>query len=365
VRTVSDAFLAKITKPKFHAVEARVLTPSGSEPLEVLDGTVTLDAQADSRGRLDLTVPASYAPLVSSDPLAPYGNEVSVGRGVTFDDGTSELVPLGVYRIEAAENTDTGSEFAVSISGVDRSVRFTEYAFETTFNPPDTNIPDLIAFLARAIYPEVQLRFASKDVTVPSILVINEGDTAWEVMTTLALACQCALYFDNDGFLTLAPLPTGLTPPVATLAEGEALVSASKSWTVDDVINRVVVTSAFSGDDDNPFRGEAVDDNPLSPTCYGSPLRKTYYFEDTFGALKSDAACQDSAESILALHLGLTASVSFEALVNPAIEPLDVVQVRRAALGLDERHIIDSITYPLGLDGQMSATTRAAVQVPA
>ena len=49
-------------------------------------------------------------------------------------------------------------------------------------------------------------------------------------------------------------------------------------------------------------------------------------------------------------------------LVNPALEPDDLVQVTRTRAGLTaEAHIVDSVTIPLTAEGTMTGRTRAVV----
>jgi hypothetical protein len=96
---VSAEFAQAINLSHQIAVEAAVLTATGETPVDVLDGTVSLDANAASRGRLDITLPRDLVPTGATSLLAPFGNELRVGRGIEFPDGTREIVPLGVYRI--------------------------------------------------------------------------------------------------------------------------------------------------------------------------------------------------------------------------------------------------------------------------
>ncbi len=79
--------------------------------------------------------------------------------------------------------------------------------------------------------------------------------------------------------------------------------------------------------------------------------------------MKTDAQAAGAAQALLQRQLGTTQSVGFGAIVNPALEPDDVVLVNRARAGIvQERHIIDQVTIPLGAAEAMTAQTRA-VQV--
>src|SRR5690554_6781563 len=95
-------------------IEARLLTdfqdgpdPAG-EDLPVLAGSVTFDATANVHGTLEMEtlgvdeLGQSRFPRRPSSPLAPYGNEVFIRRGVDLGDEVW-WSPLGYYRIESAE----------------------------------------------------------------------------------------------------------------------------------------------------------------------------------------------------------------------------------------------------------------------
>ncbi len=72
--------------------------------LPIVDGSVSLDANAASRARVDLTLAddgtLDLVPDAPTSLLAPYGNEIKVERGIEYADGTIELVSL-----ESSEST--------------------------------------------------------------------------------------------------------------------------------------------------------------------------------------------------------------------------------------------------------------------
>ena len=81
--------------------------------------------------------------------------------------------------------------------------------------------------------------------------------------------------------------------------------------------------------------------------------------------LTTAAQCDAAAAAQLARQIGTTQQISFGAITNPALEPSDVVYVKRARAGIGENtvngeaHVIDSLTIPLTASEPMSGTTRA------
>jgi hypothetical protein len=101
---VSARFLEHISGTHHALVQARLLTTTqfGANPtgldLPILAGDVKLSATSDNKSTLEIVVPGDYWELVQ-----PYGAEVWVARGIDYGDTTSEMVPLGYFRIDDAE----------------------------------------------------------------------------------------------------------------------------------------------------------------------------------------------------------------------------------------------------------------------
>jgi hypothetical protein len=338
----------------------------GLVDLPIASGSVNLDGTAATRASLslDLAIGANdldLIPDVATDMLAPYGNEIAVRRGLIYTDGTTETVGLGIFRIDEVD-IDDGDELRVSISGLDRSAIIIEAVFETSGNvAADTNVADAIEAVIAEVYP-VTTDFVDTDVTLPE-LHYEAGDDRWDFARGCAEAAQCSLYFDGDGTLVMRPLPQALTPVYSiTEGEGGTLLGASKRWGRGDACNRVVVTGENASED--PVSGEATDDTPGSPTLYGGPFgRVTFAYSSSF--ITDNDQADSVAQTILTQKLGTGQQISFDALVNPALEPFDTVGVRREQIGIggenrEELHILDSISVPLTHDGTMTGQTRVA-----
>ena len=83
------------------------------------------------------------------------------------------------------------------------------------------------------------------------------------------------------------------------------------------------------------------------------------YIEDGYGQfITTQVQADDAAAGILAQFLGAQAVIDFDFLVDPRLRPGDVVQVVREKLAVNETHVLDSLTIPLGYDASTTATTR-------
>lgn len=331
---------------------------------DVTNGEVTLDAGAASRGRLTLDVVGTddLIPTAFTDSLAPNGTELRVSRGIEFADRT-ELVRLGIYRIDRTSTTSDASE--VHIEALDRSGRYIDAAFEEAGQVASGTSPTGAIFqVLLPVEPNLSpnnntARFASTEVLLPA-LAFEEGQDRWAFCQGIATAIGCELYHDRNGVLVLRPIPVG-ADPVATIAEGEGgvLLGAERDWDRSPVYNRIIVTGENTSNPTTPPRGVATDDDPRSPTYYfGRFGQKPYFWSSSY--ISTDVQAADAASGILARTTGEPDVISFGAIVDPAREPGDVIELTRERLGLvHEAHVLDTVSIPLSSDGEMSGTTRA------
>lgn len=363
MRTVTAAFSAAIVQSYTLATEAVVIDTTDTETtVPIVDGTVTLDQTAAVRGRCDVSIvddgTLGLVPDTPSSLLAPYGNEIRLSRGIQYPDGTVELVPLGVFRVQDAEVVDSpGEGLQIRLAGLDRAQRIIDARFEEPYNvTAGTNYSTAILNVIQAAWPDVPYDLTSTALTTPA-LIAQEGDDRWKFAQDMATAMAMRLYFDGDGTLTLAPAV--LASPVTTLAEGEGgvLVSAGRRWTREGTFNRVIATGENTSET-APARGVATDENALSPTYYYGPFgRVPRFYSSPF--ITTDAQATSAAHKILDDELGTSEQVNFGALVLPHLEPGDTATITRARSGIDEDHVIDTLTIPLNATGTMTGQTRA------
>lgn len=364
MRPASAAFLRAVGTSHRVATRLEVLD-DGDVTLtidSVTDGTVTLDQTAASRGRLDCSIiDPALVPGDPDDALAPYGNEVRAYRGAIVA-GAAELISLGVFRIDDTVVTDTADGVEVRVSGLDRSARIADARFEAPYIvAAGTNVATAIHDCLAAAWPGIDTDLTATSITTP-LLVGEEGGDRWRFVQDMAASIGHALYFNGDGVAVTHPVTTATGTPTIELAEGDGgvLLTASRRWTRQGTYNRVIATGENPSEGTTPARGVATDDNPASPTYYyGAYGRVPRFYSSQF--LATDTQAADAAAAILARELGTTQSIEFGAIVNPALEPDDLVTIRRARAGINEAHIIDALTIPLTADQGMTGRTRAVV----
>jgi hypothetical protein len=364
MRTVTEQFTNALSGSHQIAVEVSVVQ-TGDVLQGISDGAVTLDGTAAIRGSLDLTIiddgSLDLVPTAPNDLLAPYGNELQVKRGITFADGTTEYVSLGIFRIDTVEVSDTGTGTEIRISGLDRAARVSDAKFTTPGEvTATTEVGTAIEDIVADGYANLTTRFEDVTYGLPRV-AWEEGADRWELAQRLATLSGGELYFDGDGFLVLRQVPSARDSAVADIVEGDngVLLSVARRWTRENTFNRVIVTgeSMSAG---VPYRGDVYDDDSSSPTYYFGNFGEVIQFERS-DVVGSAAQAEAAAQGMLDKVIGTFAEVNFGAIVQPHLEPGDVVRVTRTALGVDENHVIDSMTIPLTVSSEMGAKTRGVV----
>lgn len=325
--------------------------------LNVVGGQITLDRTASILGRLSIELAEpTRVPTVSGGVLTPYGYELAVRRGIAYPDGTTELMALGVFPIQASKTDDT---LQTSITALDRSQQVVDARFEDDYSiAAGTNYGTAIAAMVAAGVSGLTYVFTSTGFTTP-LLTFTAQSNRWEAAQGMAKSIGCELYFDGLGQCVLRPEPSPSATAVWTVAEGAGGVLVSSSLALDrqGAYNRVIA-SGGNGSTTTVYRGIATDNNSSSPTYYFGPFgKKPRFYSSPF--IASNAQADSAAAAILTAGLGLGRSLDLSAVPNPAVEPGDPIQVTRTLLGINEVHIPDVITIGLGANQAMTMATRA------
>lgn len=355
MRTASLGFANTITRSHTMVTRVDVLFDRQVilEGVALNTGSITWDRTAARLARLDATIADPLrVPVAADDILTPYGYELLVWRGVQLSTG-AELLPLGVFPIQTSRVEDP--VLLSTISACDRSQLVTDARFEDDYQiAAGVNYVDAIRTMIDAGVPDLEYLFPTTTLTTPLLTFAAQSDR-WEAAQKMARSIGFELYFDGLGRCAMRAEPS-FTTPVAYVSEGTNLIAATVSLDRATAYNRVVAVGRNAS---NPavYRGVATDDDPSSPTFYDGPFgRKPRFFTSEF--IASQAQADAAAASILAAELGVARALEFAAVVDPRLEPADVVQVTRSTLGLDSLHIIDALTIPLTADGRMTGVSR-------
>jgi hypothetical protein len=337
-------------------------TPTGTV-IDVIGGDVTSSASNMIRSTLNLTTLHAW-PDSADDPLAPYGQEIYIEKGLKYGNGQTEHVGLGYFRINTPEQ-DEVPDGPITIAGADRMAGIVDARFLTPrqFGATMTR-GQFVIVLINEVYPSAVIEWDDTGLRDGFIgrTIIAEEDRAQTLLDFVTSLGKIG-YFDHRGIYVIKTAPDPEGPPLWTIDAGEdgVLVRMSRSLTREGVCN-VMVATGEAGDTTPPARGLAVNLDPASPTYYLGPFGPVpRFFSSPFLTTNSQAA--QAARQILAQHIGLPYQIDLDSIVNAAIEPFDPGVVKYPETSRNrslrsETHVVDEVKIPLTHSEGMTIKTR-------
>ncbi|MCX5598463.1 DUF5047 domain-containing protein [Streptomyces phaeochromogenes] len=356
---VSDRFLKRLAESHQVATRVQLFTTDGRVlDLEHTGGSVTVDrAQAFRRSCTVTSADVSLIPRSPTDQLATYGSRLRVSRGVYYGDGTSELVPLGVFRLDSVEGDV--SEGPVTLQGKDLSAIVADDKLFEPYTATGTIVGAVTALIQRSI-PDADVISLIVDAPIGSRTFDVEADP-WAGAQEIAAAGGAEVYANADGVFVIATLPELLTtPPVWSVeaTEGGVYISGNRGMTSDNVKNGWLARGENTAENVPPVQYLAVDTDPNSPTYWGGKFGRRPGFHSS-STLTTLAACTQAANLKLAQAKAPNSSGDFSSLPNPALEPGDVLRVMHPD-GTRELHQAASFSVPLDEGGDFPISTISA-----
>jgi hypothetical protein len=372
---VSARFAAALTKS--HKVVTRIDVLADGEIVDSaitdIAGHVAVSSTGACRRQCDVGFVDSAGILVpagAGDLLAPFGNELALWRGIAFTDNTTELAPLGLFRISKPVTSDGPNGLSVAVTGYDRSrtvarAKLTNYQAIAAGTPCEQAITGLIS---PALPATQRYSFVVTGAVTPA-MTLKPGDDRWAQATAIAASAGCIVFFDQIGTAVLLPRPDPTTAAAAAMfVEGQgALLDLTPTLDEVNTFNHVVIEVSATGGA-TPIRAEAVDLDPASPTYIGDGWGTGGWIPGPYGDVvnvitTSLAGTQAQADLMAAAELlagaGLTQTIPFTGLVHPHLDAFDVVGLARARARIGGLYMVDTLSVPLDAATAMTGTTRA------
>jgi hypothetical protein len=330
--------------------------------LPVSGGSVTVDGTSQVRREATITIAdPTLWPANPLDMLSVIGSELSIEYGIVIPGQGTEWIPLirgGISK--AARTIPVDNNGGVTLSIVDRSARVAEDRLlaPTQVGGGSTTVVQAITALVQDAFPAVVVVDKTGSSAIAPVLDIDKD--RWAAVEQLADSIAAECFFDQVGQLVVRPQPTLADPTVWVVGTGRSgvLVRRSDEQTRDLVYNAVVASGARTDGTTAPVTVTVTDSDPASPTYWGGPFGKKPRFYSS-PLLTTTLQATTAAQALLERVRGMQASVSLEALCNPALEAGDVVLVKGASTR--EAHILDKVTVPLDPRTTQQLSTRSKV----
>lgn len=333
--------------------------------LAISSGAVDIKAKNAIRRTCSITLTTSrelnsLVPDNDFDLLTPFGNELRLFRGIQFDDGSVEYVPLGVFVILEVDVRDRNDGVEINIVGDDRSLIVARNKWTEPYQMVNGSLESSLEALLKNRYPDIQTAFTTTNVTVNQVVLGTENNNdPWKDAVELAELVGYDLFFDANGVCQLVPLPTldGSTI-VASFKEGDETIitELNRNISTRDTYNGVIYIVQGTGVP-TPIRVEVWDEDSTSPTYRFGKFGEVPIFV-TSSLLATQDEAITAATSLLNQYIGAQETISWNSLVDPTLDVQDVVYVKADGAKVDRVVFIDALSIPLSPEGSMSATAR-------
>lgn len=192
--------------------------------LPISDGSVTVDRGSKTRRSLSLTIAdVALLPWDAMDPLAVYGQQLVVRRGIRFANGTVEMLELGTFRIDEPSGDVHFGPVTLTGKSREQSIIDDKFIAPTTTRGQGTCV-EAMAFLIHQTQPTASVINLTHDQRNPTCAVAtwDANSDRWDAVTQIATAMNAEIYVDHLDRFVIRDIPNVFTDPVAwEIAEGE------------------------------------------------------------------------------------------------------------------------------------------------
>lgn len=359
---VSNSFLTALRAPSMVAA-VQISTIDGTT-LAAVDGSVSLDSRRNitRTATLELAATSTLTAAQVYDLVMTPGTEIAIKRGLQLANGAVEYVPLGVFSTDTA-SISRSTNGTVKWSGSDRAKKISRARFVDPYQiTAGVTLAAAGAALLQSRWAQVQTNFANVTATVGAQAIFEAGENSdpWAQARKLFADYGYDLNFDGNGVAraVLIPDPSSTTAVFDFgSADTNLVLEAETSGSFEKVYNGVVATGEGTSVV-TPLRGEAWDTVVTSPTYYLGNYGKVPLFYSS-PQLTTAAIAQATASALLSKLKGQVEDFAWSTIVNPALEPYDLVST--TVKGVTRIVMIDQLTIPLKAQETMTATARRIV----
>lgn len=365
MQPVSSKWAPALTSDHGISVKVDVLYNGAkvAENIAFTDGSVKVDRGSDIRRSLSLSIadPSEF-PVNATDKYAVYGQRIWVEQGITYPDGATERVPVGMFVItNVSGNIHTGP-LSITASGLEILLKRALWDSATSTR----GYANAAAFLAYHIPDTISgasfVNASTLGSSTPLATKTWDAQTdKWSAFREVADSVGCELFCDANGTFRLVDIPDPLNAaqtPVWDVSTGDygVMVSANMELSAEGVYNRVIVTGENAADNAPPVSASATITDTADPLYYGGPFGKVPKAISS-SLVTTTTQAQAMAKAMLAKYRAPNRTVSLETVPNSALDAGDCIRVNYGAAALPELHIVHSFDIPLGVGGNFSIQT--------
>jgi hypothetical protein len=350
--TASPRFLANLRESHAIIASCELAFPDQPAPVSVPveSGSITIDRTAEIRRVGQITIPWDETLDLRTLPLGGYA---TVRRGIRYGDGSTELMKLGVLRIESVSWNAAGTSANLELA--DRMAQVRDEPFTTTYNADQQTPAQAVQAIISGVFgTAIGYRILYQPAGIFYDVTFAGGRS--DALNAIEESFAAESYFDANGDFVFTRRPTAGDPPVWTVdaGTGGVMLDAGESLDRTGIYNGVSVRGQPAADKP-PVEALSVLSDPTNPLRWGGPFGRVALLTES-STVTTVQQAQSTATSLLQLRLKRTHNLSLASAPNPALEAGDTILVRFPD-GRQQNHLIDSVSVDLGTDAQ-TITTR-------
>lgn len=330
-----------------------------------VSGSVTVDARRDIRRACSIELvdeDGTLTPSATNLDLAPYGNELRLYRGIDYGDGTSDEVPLGVFRISETSVAYGDDAVTISITGEDRAKAIQRSPFSTAYVVGSSlNLVDVMTGIVSNRLPGISTSVTTTTFTSPStgsrVLGFGPESDPWADITSIAQAIGQEAYFDAYGAFATSVIPSlDYAESVETYADDASgvTISVDRTLSIEGISNGVIYTAEGSHLT-LPLISKVWDDDSTSPFRRTGPLGERPSSQSS-SWISTQAQVDYAALQEYQAVRGQAINLSI--IPNPRLDVRDVITITSSSLGINTTAVIDTMTIPLDVASPMQISAR-------
>ena len=345
----------------------KIFSTQGRDDVGIDDGSVSITRDADVRRRLklqvsffDTSIYDQYFNPAARHIIKPY-------RGVVYEDGEVEWIPLGVFKFhdyDVVSRGDRSNGMYANFNGLDLSYFLNANVWQSPWSISDgTNVITAIT----DILDDREIGFTSKrfvESTSETTAAMFVTDPPWRQIRRMGESIGFEPYYDALGIFTCRqigdPLDRDLDLDLTALTNGVRIGELNRSGDITETYSGVIINASAPWLL-YPIQATYWDDDVSSPTYRGRIGEIPKIINDS--TITNQTQADDAVEREWNRIRGRVEQIAFDSIVIPTLEGGNIVGATDSDTGVVTKHTLETYNIPL-LKGLSSGTVRTLTRRP-
>jgi hypothetical protein len=322
-----------------------------------MGGSIDIKNDGLIRRNLDITFMTHDKTLISPNSSLWINKRLRVYLGIVSYSGDIEYFNYGIFIISNPELDIDENSSIISIKGYDKMYLYETPFLNKTLFTVGTPIGTIIRMLGQLI-GETKFMIDDDNNTIPYDLQYEPDSDIENCLTDLKeMYMDYDLYYNAEGYLVYEKIKNRINDPIVWSFKDETDFHISKnvSYYYDNIKNYIKVIGALNEDTaEQPIYELSYNDkdNPFSIDNIGK--KSAIFNMDKYTTIEQ---CTQKARYEMQKSLNLANTIDIQTIPLYIIYDANtIINVYDYNFNEEEKYLIDSISVPLDVEGQMGIT---------